>query len=508
MNVVVITSNHLRHLAYARMLCESTNVSKVFIEEKPAGISSGLLQLKERQYFPQACEWLPHNYTKCKKGEINNSRLEEEIRQEKPDIIFVFGSSLLKENIFSIPTIGCINIHTGLVQYYRGVDSAFWALHDSRPDRIGSTVHFIDKSIDAGEIIYQGRPSNLCETDKIEDVFLKNCMCGFELVVNNLDDLLTKEIKTKKLTSRGKLYQIKDKTPEKITEVSGKIGEVLSNLQSIDVLMSAYNAEDTIEKAVQSVLDQTYRNFNLYVFDDCSTDSTLQVLKKFDDPRLIVLHSDTNMGTYASKNYMLKKHCKSEYVALHDADDTSEPQRLERQMAHLQRYPEVACVGTSVNEIVVDSVSHTISEDDFVGDARENTYPSRLVKEDIHGLVNLAKDEVYDRYLKFKFCKNGSVLINRRALEYLGGWDGRTKIAADTDLFIRILSISTIHNLATPLYNRYFHKKSLTASKEFGIGSNFRKQYNLGRSDVIRQTLQGDPVIRDMWYPKANICVV
>ena len=219
MNVVVITSNHLRHLAYARMLCESTNVSKVFIEEKPAGISSGLLQLKERQYFPQACEWLPQNYTKCKKGEINSNRLEDEIRQEKPDIIFVFGSSLLKENIFSIPTIGCINIHTGLVQYYRGVDSAFWALHDNRPDRIGSTVHFIDKSIDAGEIIYQGRPDNLCETDEIEDVFLKNCICGFELVISNLNDLLTKEIKTTKLTSRGKLYQIKDKTPEKIRSV-------------------------------------------------------------------------------------------------------------------------------------------------------------------------------------------------------------------------------------------------------------------------------------------------
>ncbi len=276
----------------------------------------------------------------------------------------------------------------------------------------------------------------------------------------------------------------------------------------VDILLSAYNAEDTIEKAINSILNQTYKDFNLYVFDDCSTDSTLSILKKIDDPRLTIFHSDTNMGTYASKNYMLKNHCKSEYIALHDADDTSEPERLEKQVAHLQKYPDVACLGTSVNEIIVDAQSHTVSKDNFVDNLRKNIYPSRLVKEDIHHLANIENDEIYNKYLKFKLCKNGSVLINRKVLQYLGGWDGKTKIAADTDLFIRILSIGTIHNLAAPLYNRYFHKKSLTASKEFGIGSKIRKQYNLSRSKVIKQTLQGNPVIEDMWYPEANICVV
>ena len=229
MKVIVITSNHLRHMAYAKMLCDRTEVSKVFIEEKPASSRSGSLQLREREYFASFSGWLPDNFTSCKKGEINSPRMEEEIRREKPDIIFVFGSSLLKENIFSIPDRGCINIHTGLVQYYRGVDSSFWALHDDRPDRIGVTVHFIDKSIDAGDIILQARPCNLSTTDDLEDVFLKNCICGFDLVCDNLGDLLGGDIKTTHLSNRGTLYQMKDKTPAKIREVEKKLNKVLGD---------------------------------------------------------------------------------------------------------------------------------------------------------------------------------------------------------------------------------------------------------------------------------------
>lgn len=229
MNVVIITSNHLRHMAYAKKLCDRIGVSKVFIEEKPASDRSGSLHLKEREYFASVSGWLPDVYTRCKKGEINSSHIEEEIKEENPDIIFVFGSSLLKENVFSIPKVGCINIHTGLVQHYRGVDSAFWALYDNHPDRIGSTVHFIDKSIDAGEVIFQGRPYDLSTTDDLDDIFLKNCICGFNLVCDNLESLMKGNIETTRLSNRGKLYQMKDKTPQKIREVEEKLIKILGD---------------------------------------------------------------------------------------------------------------------------------------------------------------------------------------------------------------------------------------------------------------------------------------
>ena len=229
MKAVIITSNHLRHLAYAKMLCDRMTVSKVFIDPKPASMRSTSLQEKEREYFPKLSGWLPSSHIICARGEINSPGTEQKIRKEGPDIIFVFGSSLLKENIFSIPKIGCINIHTGLVQYYRGVDSSFWALYDERPDRIGATVHFIDKSIDAGEIIFQGRPDTLSRMDDLDDVFLKNCICGFNLVCENLETLMAGNIETRHLIEKGKLYQIKDKKPEKIAEVKAKLSRILGD---------------------------------------------------------------------------------------------------------------------------------------------------------------------------------------------------------------------------------------------------------------------------------------
>jgi methionyl-tRNA formyltransferase len=214
-------------MSYARMLCENISVSRVFIEEKP--ISSTSLRLKEEIYFADSVGWLPESYRRCKKGEINSLHIENEIREEEPDIMFVFGSSLLKENIFSIPKDGCVNIHTGLVQYYRGVDSAFWALYDERPDRIGSTIHFIDKTIDAGSIIAQARLNSIKKEDDLDDIFLKNCICGFHLLQSKIPDLTDGDVKTIKLASRGKLYQIKDKTSNKIHEIEEKLGRILGN---------------------------------------------------------------------------------------------------------------------------------------------------------------------------------------------------------------------------------------------------------------------------------------
>ena len=104
---------------------------------------------------------------------------------------------------------------------------------------------------------------------------------------------------------------------------------------------------------------------------------------------------------------------------------------------------------------------------------------------------------------------NGTCMFERQLLNELGGWDGNTRIAADTDIFLRILGNHEIHNLKTPLYKRRFHKNSLTAAKEYGIKSNTRKEYNMGRLDVAIQSLKGNSPIRDFFYPKFNyiLCV-
>ena len=74
----------------------------------------------------------------------------------------------------------------------------------------------------------------------------------------------------------------------------------------IDIILCTYNSSDTISECIDSLLNQTYGFFNLYIFDDCSTDDTIEKIKKYVDKRIILICSNKNIGTYAAKNFVLK----------------------------------------------------------------------------------------------------------------------------------------------------------------------------------------------------------
>jgi len=178
MNIVLITSSHLRHRCFVKSMCGVMPVSLVIVENKPQN-NEGLKQ-REKEYFSSLQGWQPPcAMWHLGKGEINERYVARELSSLEPDFIFTFGCSLLKPRIFSIPKNGCINIHTGLVQKFRGVDSSFWALNKEVPEAIGATIHYINKGIDSGNIIFQTRPELNVE-DTLEDVFLKTCLDSFE----------------------------------------------------------------------------------------------------------------------------------------------------------------------------------------------------------------------------------------------------------------------------------------------------------------------------------------
>ena len=74
----------------------------------------------------------------------------------------------------------------------------------------------------------------------------------------------------------------------------------------LDIILCSYNSEDTIKECVDSILNQTFRLFSLYIFDDCSSDRTVEILKTYKDRRVTVISSKKNIGTYAGKNFVLK----------------------------------------------------------------------------------------------------------------------------------------------------------------------------------------------------------
>jgi glycosyltransferase involved in cell wall biosynthesis len=117
----------------------------------------------------------------------------------------------------------------------------------------------------------------------------------------------------------------------------------------VSVLIGAYDNEPTLGRAIDSILAQTERDLELIVVDDGSTDGTAALVDAVEDPRVRRL-ALPHMGISRSLNAGLAE-ARAPVVAIQDADDWSEPERLERELAVLDERPEVAVVGCRMHEV-------------------------------------------------------------------------------------------------------------------------------------------------------------
>lgn len=118
----------------------------------------------------------------------------------------------------------------------------------------------------------------------------------------------------------------------------------------ITVLMPAYNTEKYIGEAIESVLQQTYTDFELVIVNDGSTDGTRAIINSYKDERIILI-DQPNRGVAAALNTGLK-YSKAPYIARFDADDVCHPQRLEKQIKFLLENPEYILVGSDADYIL------------------------------------------------------------------------------------------------------------------------------------------------------------
>lgn len=109
--------------------------------------------------------------------------------------------------------------------------------------------------------------------------------------------------------------------------------------------MPTYNVAPYVREAIDSVMQQTYTDFELLVIDDCSTDDTVSVVRSIDDPRIHIVQNEKNVGLAKNLNRGLS-HITTEYVARMDGDDIAEPCWLEREVAILDNHPDIGiCSG-------------------------------------------------------------------------------------------------------------------------------------------------------------------
>lgn len=117
----------------------------------------------------------------------------------------------------------------------------------------------------------------------------------------------------------------------------------------VSVLMTAYNAEEYIELAIQSILSQTYKNFEFIIIEDCSKDNTWKIIKDFagKDKRINAIKNSENLKAGGSSNKGIPL-CKGKYIVRMDADDWSYPDRIEKQVKYMEENPKIVVSGGSM----------------------------------------------------------------------------------------------------------------------------------------------------------------
>lgn len=203
---------------------------------------------------------------------------------------------------------------------------------------------------------------------------------------------------------------------------------MVSKRPAITVVMPAYNAERYIAPAIESILSQTFKNFELLIADDASTDKTLSIIKRYQrkDSRIKVAVNKTNLQIARSLNKLIEL-ARSEFIARMDADDVSFPERLRLQYDLIREDPETAVVGADM--IVVDKNMLPISK-------RE--YPSN----------DGGLKEVMFRYSPFA---HPVVMFRKKAFQEFGGYDVNLVPCEDIDLWFRIGSKYKLASIVKPL---------------------------------------------------------
>ncbi len=130
----------------------------------------------------------------------------------------------------------------------------------------------------------------------------------------------------------------------------------------ITVLMPVYNGEKYIYEAISSILNQTFTNFEFLIINDGSTDTSIEIIKSFKDPRICLVSNKKNLGLISTLNKGLDL-AKGEYIARMDCDDISLSERLDRQVQFMDMHPEVGVCGTwfmymQTGQIIAHSISH------------------------------------------------------------------------------------------------------------------------------------------------------
>jgi glycosyltransferase involved in cell wall biosynthesis len=229
----------------------------------------------------------------------------------------------------------------------------------------------------------------------------------------------------------------------------------------VSVLMPVYNGKRYLREAIDSILNQTFRDFELLIVDDGSTDGSPDIVSSYADPRIRLIANPTNQGLMVVLNQG-NRLAQAEYIARMDCDDISLPQRLAKQVEYLDRHPDIAIVGAQC--IYIDTNGQIFPPQFVFRCAKEPSsirWTASYECPFVHPLVMYRKQVVWDK---------------------LGGYDEKISFAEDFELWLRLLRNNYQGaNIDETLLKYRIHPNSMmnstsTATK-FSLSPLLKKQY-------------------------------
>lgn len=203
--------------------------------------------------------------------------------------------------------------------------------------------------------------------------------------------------------------------------------------------MSVYNGEKYLREAIDSILSQTFKDFEFLIINDGSTDSSRDIILSYNDPRIRLIDNEKNTGLTRSLNKGLTL-AKGEYIARMDADDISTPDRLDKQVAYMDSHPKKALLGGSA--IVIDSKGNTMTR-----------WHRPAEPELLRWLL------LFDNPFIHSAAMLRSTVLQKNRLSY----DYTLSHAQDYDLWQKISQFSSVANLADVVIYRREHEENISA---------------------------------------------
>lgn len=214
----------------------------------------------------------------------------------------------------------------------------------------------------------------------------------------------------------------------------------------VSVVMAVYNGEKFLQKAIDSILAQSYQEIEVIVVNDGSIDTTKKILDQVEDERVRIIHLERNQGAANALNIAIDN-AMGQWIAIHDADDISYSNRILEQVRFLKENPQLVAVGSFID--CIDENEKPIIDGDFKG---------------LDRFINRKKSwkEISTEFYSACPLTHGTMVFSKKAFMKVGKYNTNLKITYDYELWTRLILVGPILKVPLKLYKYRVHSNSLT----------------------------------------------